>query len=251
MNKPSPQKSVTGILLLAFILVGSVFAEAPIIRALLAPHAETVLASPMSGRITAMRANNGQSFKQRRPLIKFDCAIQQAELRKAEADLQGAEAKLAANERMHQHRAVGRLEVETAQAEVQRAKAEISLRQAFTRKCVLYAPFNGRVVKRLVQPYQFVAEGTPLMEVLDDSRLKMELFVPSDWVRWLKKGVKFQVYIDETAKSYQAVVNQLGARVVSVSQTLPITAEIEGNPADLLAGMSGNARFDIPDSPSL
>lgn len=232
-------------LLFCFQTVNS-FAESFPIRALLAPRSETVLASQISGKITAMRVDNGDSFKAKQTLISFDCGVQNAAVKIAKAELKRAQVTLTSNEELHRHRAVGELELETAKAEVERARAELTLRQTFTDQCSISAPFSGRVVKRLAQPYQYVAEGTPLMEILDDSRLKMELFVPSNWTQWLKVEDQFQVQIDETGKVYPAIVKQLGAMVVSVSQTLPITAEIQGKHPELLAGMSGNAQFTLP-----
>jgi hypothetical protein len=53
--------------------------------------------------------------------------------------------------------------------------------------------------------------------------------------------------MDETGKTYQASVTRLGARVDAASQSLEIAAVIEGEHPELLAGMSGLARFDVPD----
>jgi hypothetical protein len=45
--------------------------------------------------------------------------------------------------------------------------------------------------------------------------------------------------VDETGKTYGAQVSRLGARVDPVSQSIKVTAVIEGRPAELMAGMSG------------
>lgn len=71
----------------------------------------------------------------------------------------------------------------------------------------------------------------------------MQLNVPSAWLAWLERGTAFEVNIDETRKSYAATVTELGARVDPVSQTLPVKAVINGRHEELLAGMSGVARF--------
>lgn len=218
------------------------------LRALLAPRVETVLASQMAGKIARMPIANGGRFSQNDELLAFDCVVPEAQWRKAKAALAKAQATLISNEEMLLHHAVGQLEVETARADVNQAFAEVDLRNAYIKHCFVKAPFSGRLVKRLVQPHQYVTPGTPLMEVLDDSQLKMELFVPSSWLQWLRPGAEFSVNIDETGRDYVAVVTNLGAKVISVSQTLPITAEVSGTHPELLAGMSGNAYFAEPGS---
>ena len=213
----------------------------------MAPRVETVLASQIGGKIERIPIANGDRFSKNDVLLSFDCVLPEAQKRKAEAALAKAQATLVSTEEMLLHHAAGLLEVETAQADMDQATAEVEFRNAYVDYCRVKAPFSGRIVKRLVQPYQYVTVGSPLLEVLDDSQLKMELFVPSNWLQWLLPGTEFSVKIDETGKHYSAVVTKLGAKVVSVSQSLPITAEISGTHSELLAGMSGNAHFVIPE----
>ena len=62
-------------------------------------------------------------------------------------------------------------------------------------------------------------------------------------LRNIKVGTPFEVAIDETGKSYPAKVSAINARVDSVAQSIELEARIDGKPANLLAGMSGIARF--------
>ena len=87
----------------------------------------------------------------------------------------------------------------------------------------------------------------PLISILDDRSLEIQLYIPSWWLSWLKTGEKFSIKIDETGKTYTAEVIRLGARVDAASQSIEIIAAITGNNPELLAGMSGVASFDIPD----
>jgi membrane fusion protein, multidrug efflux system len=73
--------------------------------------------------------------------------------------------------------------------------------------------------------------------------LKVKLNAPSRWLTWLKPGSRFDVQIDETGRSYPAVVSAINGRVDAVSQSIELEGRIGGNFNELLAGMSGNARF--------
>ena len=55
--------------------------------------------------------------------------------------------------------------------------------------------------------------------------------------------ISFEVAIDETRKTYPAKVSAINARVDAVAQTVELEARIDGKPPELLAGMSGIARF--------
>jgi multidrug resistance efflux pump len=139
------------------------------------------------------------------------------------------------------------MEVAVSAAEVDKFRAVVSLEAARSRMCKIDAPFNGRVIKRIARPFESVSQGQPLIEILDDSQLKVELYVPSRWLLWLKPDTRFTIHIDETGKTYPAHLSIIGARVDAVSQSIEITAEIEGDHPELLAGMSGEARFNIPE----
>jgi multidrug resistance efflux pump len=138
------------------------------------------------------------------------------------------------------------LDLAISKARVDKARADVSLMRARVSHCTITAPFKGRVAKVVAKPYETVRQGQPLLEILDDSELKMQLYVPSKWLLWLSPGVKFRISIDETGKSYSALITTIGARVDPVSQTLAVNAMITGKHTELLAGMSGVAKFTVP-----
>jgi len=219
------------------------------IRALLTPLVESTLSSQIAGRIEKINARNGERFNQGDHLIEFDCTIQKAQLQKASSELLAIRKRYEANLKLQEYKSIGDLEVAISAAEVEKARAEYALVKAQVDMCIIDAPFNGRVIKRLAQPYESVNQGEPLIKILDDSELKVELYVPSKWLLWLKQDTEFTVRIDETGKTYPAHMTALGARVDAVSQSIEITAVISGSHPELLAGMSGEARFQVPGQP--
>ncbi len=79
--------------------------------------------------------------------------------------------------------------------------------------------------------------------MVDNGKLKVKLNVPSNWLAWLKPGAPFAIQIDETGQAYAGRVVRMNGRVDTVSQSIEIEGEVVGNPAQLLPGMSGVARF--------
>ena len=76
--------------------------------------------------------------------------------------------------------------------------------EAVVARCTIAAPWPGRVAERHVQRYQSVGEGQPLLDVLDDRTLEVEMIVPSTGLAWLKPGHRFELAIDETGERYAA-----------------------------------------------
>ena len=213
------------------------------IRVLLSPELETVLASQMLGRISHMNAGLGAAVKKGQTLLSFDCSEASARMRMAQAEYANAKETQDVKERLRKLDAAGDTEVMLARTQADKAKAAISLTQVQMGQCVVKAPFSGHVVKLHVKPAQGVNVGVPLLEMVSDGPLKLRLNVPSRWLQSLKVGASFEVAIDETRKTYPAKVSAINARVDAVAQTVELEARIEGKHPELLAGMSGIARF--------
>lgn len=217
------------------------------IRAQLSPRRYTTLAAEIGAKVSRLPILEGAAFQAGQNLVQFDCTIQTAQLNKARATQSAAEKSWQANRRLAELNSVGKVELETSEAEVLKAKAEVAAQAAVVSKCSVAAPFTGRVAEQKVREQQYVQPGQPLLEILDDSALELEFLVPSKWLAWLRVNGGFKVRIDETAKTYPAKVLRIGARVDPVSQSVKITAMIDGKYPELIAGMSGKVELVPPE----
>lgn len=220
--------------------------DVPPVRVLLSPALETTLVSQMPGRIVEVNTALGQAFAKGRVLVRFDCSEQQARIAMSEAERASAEQELDVKLRLQGLQQATEVEVALASSAVERARAQVAMYKAQLTHCSVVAPFSGRTAKAMVRPFQGVAASQPLLEVVSDGPLKLRLNVPGTWLRWLKTGTGFDVVIDETGKTYSARVTAINARVDAVSQTVELEASLVNRAPELLPGMSGNARFNLP-----
>lgn len=212
------------------------------VRGVLHAREQAMLSSELAGRILEMPFAEGQSFHKGDVLVRFDCSAYQAQLNAAQAGVRAASEELAHNRQLASLNSVGRFEVALAEAKQAEAQAQAQVYQVQVRRCSVQAPYDGQVVQRKAQPFESVASGAPLLEIVDNRSLEIRLLVPSRWLSRLKPGQVFSFTPDETGKPLQVEVKRLGARIDEASQTLLLVA---GVPADagLVAGMSGTARF--------
>ncbi|ASU38896.1 efflux transporter periplasmic adaptor subunit [Herbaspirillum sp. meg3] len=213
------------------------------IRAQLAPVRYTTIAAEIGAVIARLPVTEGGRFQRGQALVQFDCAVQNAQLNKARASLTGADKAWQANKRLAELNSVGRVELDNAEAEVAKARADLAAQAAIVGKCVIAAPFSGRVADQKVREQQFAQPGQTLLEIIDDSALELEFIVPSKWLAWIRPGNTFQIRIDETSKTYPAKVQRLGARVDPVSQSVKVVGVVDGKFNELMAGMSGAVMF--------
>jgi len=214
------------------------------IRAQLTPRRYTTLAAEIGAKVNRLPLAEGAAFRHGQLLVSFDCSLPQAQLEKAQAELEGAVQTHQTNRRLAEHRSVGQLEVDLSRAAEAKARAEVGAQKALLAKCGVTAPFSGRVAEQKVREQQFVQPGQPLLDIIDDSVLELEFLIPSSWLSWARVGSPLQVSIDETRKTYPVRLIRLGARVDPVSQSVKVVGAIEGRYAELMAGMSGRITVD-------
>jgi len=186
----------------------------------------------------------GDAFQEGQTLIAFDCSIQEAQLNKAKALAAAAQQTFKVNSRLAELGSISSLELDQSSEKVKETEAEVAVMTAVVSKCVLKAPFTGRLAKLYVEKHQYMTPGKTLMDILDTTQLEARLIVPSRWLKWLKKGSLFTVRIEELGRSFPAKVVRLGARIDPLSQTVSVTGWIEGAHSELLPGMSGWASFE-------
>lgn len=218
----------------------------PVLRAQISPRRQTVLSAEISGKIATFPLREGERFAEGDPLVGFDCAVHIARRDRARAQERSARRRLETAGRLDALSSISRLEYDETVAALAVAEAETTLSEIAVSRCTIAAPFPGRVAERLAEPFQYVAEGEPVISILDDRDLEVALMVPSRWLAWLRPGHTFEMAIDELESTLEASVSRIGARVDPVSQSIRIFAAITRAPSGIMAGMSGEARLRPP-----
>ena len=217
------------------------------VHGVLTANTQAVFSSQLTGYVLKLPVEEGQSFKKGDDLVVFDCTIHEAELKKSQAKLKATQAAFRANTRLAKMKAVSKVELAESEAAYQEAQANRTINAHTVTLCNVKAPFDGKVVKRAIHPFESVRQGDKLIEVLDNTSLRLDLIVPSEWLTWLSEGYPFQLTIKETGKTYQANVKAILPNVDAVSRSIQLVAKVDSKTGELFAGMSGEASFAPPE----
>lgn len=208
------------------------------VRALVVPKQQTVLSAQIPGKINRLTVNEGDRFKKGQALASLDCTIHRLQLEEYRAELHGAEKTVSVQRQLAGLNSGNALEGAMAEANMGRVKAKIAMAEATIEMCDIKAPFDGRVVEKKINAHQNVTAGQPVLEILDDSTLEVELIVPSKWLVWLKSTTAFHVTIDEGGKDFTGSITRIGARIDPASQSVKVVGELAGGTGkELVAGM--------------
>ncbi|WP_234472388.1 efflux RND transporter periplasmic adaptor subunit [Pantoea agglomerans] len=204
---------------------------------------QAMLSSELNAKIIEMPFREGEAFKKGDLLVRFDCSAYQAQQSASQAAMRAAQQELSQNRQLAEMKSVGRNAVALSEARLAQAAAESQVYQIQTSRCRIVAPFAGQVVSRKAQVSEYLAQGAPLLEIVDNRHLEINLLVPSRWLSSLKPKQTFTFTPDETGTPLQAEVVRVGARIDESSQTLVLIGRVTQADSALIAGMSGSARF--------
>lgn len=215
-------------------------------RGIIRGVSEVTLAADIVARVAQAPLRDGDRFRKSDVLVRFDCLAMEAERDAAEAAYRGHKNNYESNAKLKRLGAGSEYAIVSAKADMEKAEAEVRKLVARLRACIILAPFDGRVIERLVNAHETPGANQPLMRIVDDSDLDIQLVVPSRWLAWLKPQTSFAFLADETGKTYSANIQAIGAVVDPVSQTVRLRGAFASRPQDILVGMSGTATIDLP-----
>ncbi|MDD2895878.1 MAG: efflux RND transporter periplasmic adaptor subunit [Aliarcobacter sp.] len=229
---------------LSFILLASyLYAEDFSARAVIISLDRTILSSEIAGEIIELSKYEGDSFKKGDSLIKIDCAVYSAQRRKIEVEKEISRLEHEKNKKLDTYGSIGTFEIQISQENYNKQKAESDIASINVSRCNIQAPFDGRIASKKVSKYQSVKPQDELLEIVSLDNLEARVVVPSSWLVWLKKGMDFDLNIDETKATIKAQVVQIDSIVDPTSQSISLRAKLIKPYDNIIPGMSATANF--------
>lgn len=258
----------------------------------LAPTKQVNVGSEESGIIVGVFVQNNDHVKKGQPLAQIDPTLFRDALMQSEAQLLSAQAAVAQNHAtldqstatLHRYQEVARLSggkvpsrteldtargdyeravanLQAAEAQVAQAQATLSSNRTNLAKATIYAPVDGVVLSRQVEPGQTVAAAfnvTTLFTIAEDlTAMKLDVKVDEADIGEVAVGDSADFAVDaypgrrftgavtriDLGANATPTVNSAGTTVSSTSTVVAYTASLEvGNPQLLLRpGMTATA----------
>ena len=130
-----------------------------------------------------------------------------------------------------------------AQAGASQAESEARAAQDVASYARVVAPFDGRVIRRTVEPGSLVSTGMPLFVVEDTSRYQLEATLPAEALAAVKKNAAARVQLDGFAeKPLSGKVAEIEAGADPTSHTLKARIDLPKEAGEQ-SGMFGRAFF--------
>lgn len=214
------------------------------LRGIIRSRNEAMISTDLNFTIKELPFREGQRFAEGDVLAAFDCRDLEAQVKSAEAGLRAEKLTQDNNARLAKSRAVGKFEVEMSAAKRDQAEAELEAYKAKMSRCIIHAPYAGRIAFLRARIYEIPEPNQPLMQIVGEDDLEIETLLPSRWLRWVRPGVPFKITIDEIGDTRRAEVTRIAAVVDPVSQTVKVMGRLSDGTLGVLPGMSGPVAFE-------
>ena len=195
------------------------------------------LTAQVAGRVTRLRAEEGDRVEQGQVLLELDhreqeLLAEEARVRAETARLEYERIRGMAERGLETER---RLEEAEQALEVTRAQyelAQVRLDDHFVR-----APFSGRLTVRHVELGSTVQAGAPLFGIADTDPMKVELFLPERVVTRLAEGQRVEVRPDVAPdRALSGTVERIAPVVDAATSTVKVTLHVADPGESLRSG---------------
>lgn len=200
-----------------------------------------------SGRVTQVLVDEGSSVHKGQTLAIIKTDQLNVDLENAQANYQNALKDKERYENAFRTGGVTQQQLDQAHLALNNAEAKVAQAKIKMGDAYIRASINGVINKRYIEPGAVVAPGTKLFELVDISRLKLQVTVNESQVANLKVGDKVQIKVSVFPdKAFTGVVSFIAAKADN-SLSFPIEISLASNPGNQVkAGMYGTALFNFP-----
>jgi membrane fusion protein (multidrug efflux system) len=210
---------------------------------------EAVVIRPeVAGRITQLNFGDGQQVRKGQVLVAFDSTVNQAEVQQAKAELSIAKANFNRNDELARQKFISIRARDESAANVQVLEAKLALAQARLSKLEIKAPFSGIVGIRNVSVGDYVKDGADLVNLEDISSVKVDFRVPEKFVDRIQKGQELEVIVDALPdKPLHAKVDAIDPQVDSAGRSALLRGRIANPAGKLKPGMFARVRLILAE----
>lgn len=205
---------------------------------------QAVISTDLAVPVARTPVRDGQAFKRGDIILELDCRKPIAEHDAALAVTREMKATYDSQNVIVQHGAGGRNELAIARARYDKADAELRAHAARIEQCRVAAPYDGNVVELSVREHEMTTPGKPVISIVADHLLEIELIVDTSALRTLAVGREFSFHVDELATNVATRLDRIAGTADPVSRTIKLIGAPIVRPPNLVPGMSGTASFE-------
>ncbi|NQW92775.1 MAG: efflux RND transporter periplasmic adaptor subunit [Polaromonas sp.] len=210
-----------------------------------------VLRPEVSGRISQLNFTDGQRVKQGQVLVQFDDQLPQAQVQQALAELSIAQANQKRNQELVAQNFISQRSLDESAANLQVARAKLSLAQATAARLKIVAPFDGIAGIRLVNVGDYLKDGADIVNIEDIDAIFVDFRLPERFQSKVKRGQTAMLDMDALpGRKFSAKIQAIDPLIDANGRSVGVRGCIDNRQSQLRPGMFArvNAVFGVREN---
>jgi membrane fusion protein (multidrug efflux system) len=202
------------------------------------------LAVEVSGIVEHVYYESGGEVSAGTPLIRLRATDETARLNTLEANAELAAATHARNQRLLEIQGISTAELETSEAALRSAQAQVAEQRAIIEKKVVRAPFAGELGIRQVNVGQYLDPGSVIATLQALDPIYFDFSVPQQTLEQLKVGQSVSISVDGYSDApFTGEIATIDPKVDQATRNIAVRAIVANEDRRLLPGMYATANI--------
>lgn len=191
--------------------------------------------SEASGTVTAIHFKSGEYVKENTPLIDIDDVVDQATLKAKESELTLQNINYKRQVDLFKHGATPSSSLDTAQAVLLQAQADVEKIQALIQQKHIHAPFSGQLGIRQVDLGQYIIPGqTTIASLQSMDPLYLKFYLPEQLFKHLHINQKINFTVEQNPNVvFEGKITAIDSKVDSSTHNIQVQATLPNCPVNL------------------
>lgn len=208
-------------------------------------RAEAQVVAKTSGVALEVLVEEGDEVRAGQVLVRIDADRARLNLAQVDAQVKKLEANFRRASELVKQQMVSVGDHDQLRYDLENARAAWRLAQLELSYTNVTAPISGVVASRSIKPGNFVQINTPIIRIVDNSRLEATLNVPERDLTTLRAGLPVRMQVDALpGRTFEGVVDRIAPVVDAGSGTFRVVCAFDPDDGALQPGMFARIGID-------
>lgn len=204
------------------------------------------LSAQVAGIVGTINFESGKDVKKGDVLLTLRPDNDPAVLAQLQAQARLAAVNYARDRKQFAVNAISQAQLDTDRANLEAANAQVAAQEASMDEKIVRAPFSGRLGIRQVDVGQYLSPGTTVVTLEQLNPLFVDFYLPQQDIPRLQVGQTVDVGLDAyPGQHFPAKITAIGATVTQDTRSIPVRAMLQNPDLTLRPGMFATILVDI------
>jgi RND family efflux transporter MFP subunit len=209
----------------------------------------STLSFSVGGTVKSIAVSAGQHVAQGALIATLDASQVQSALDAASATLEQAQDAYSRLAKLHDNNSLPEIQWVEAESKLKQAQSTYNISKKNLNDTRLYAPFSGYIKEKNVEVGHNVMPGSPVVELVTVSNVKVCISVPETEISRIAVGNEVKIQVPALAnQTFVGRINEKGVAANPISRSYEVKAVVNNPKSELLPGMLCTLYIDSTDA---